>query len=71
MRADQIAAHGRVSSTSGVSIASMGRISWIVSLGTLIRSAIHAFMEGAYPYIKVFRAVAEMDRVFTGDARME
>ena len=70
MRADQIAARGRVGPTCGMSLTSSGRLSRLISLGTFIRDSIQAFLNGDYGFIKIFEAVAEMDRVFTGTAEM-
>lgn len=70
MRADAIGSHGRTGSVSGVGIASFGRLSRLAAIGTFIMDSIHAFLT-ATGYIKIFRAVAEMDRVFTGKAEME
>ena len=67
MRASSIAANGRIGVVGAVSLSSSGRISRLV--GLLISSFINAFILGKRK-VKVFRAIAEMDRIFSGDTGM-
>jgi len=70
MRADAIASHGRTGLVSARGISSSGVLSRLLALGTLVRDSIHAFVSAGVEYIKHFRAIAEMDRTFTGRTEM-
>jgi len=70
MRADVVASHGRTGSVGALSIASVGRLSRLLDFVALVRDFINAFINGEIGVLKIFRAVAEMDRVFTEEAEM-
>lgn len=70
MRADVIGAKGRIGRANAMSIGSSGRLSPLAFIGVIIRDFVNAFLQGDYGILKIFEAVAEMDRVFTGNAEM-